>query len=159
MKSIFAIAVVVSLSLNGMIAYGIHDKNDMINELIKTGKFTEDEAKDFISKTMPFGNHSDNNKNGQDNNKVNNNGQIDNKTLLSNGYNVKHLQGQNITKLLNNHIYGVDHLEITCTGVAWMNQTSTSCSVLNLAKMNEEFYKLSNDVDHARYEYLKNLTR
>jgi hypothetical protein len=40
-------AVVVSLSLNGMIAYGIHDKNDMINELIKTGKFTEDEATSY----------------------------------------------------------------------------------------------------------------
>jgi polyhydroxyalkanoate synthesis regulator phasin len=67
-----AIAVVVSLSLNGMIGYGIdNDKNDMINELIKSGKFTEDEAKDFVSKTVPNGDDSDNN--GQDNNDVNDN--------------------------------------------------------------------------------------
>jgi hypothetical protein len=52
MKSIIAIAVLVSSLLNVMIAYGIDDKNDMINELIKTGQFTEDEAKDFVSKTM-----------------------------------------------------------------------------------------------------------
>ena len=53
-RYLLAIAVVISLSLNGMIAYGIDEKNenDMINELIKTGQFTEDEAKDFVSKTM-----------------------------------------------------------------------------------------------------------
>lgn len=57
MNTIFAIAVVVTLSLNGMIAYGIDNKNenDMINELIKTGQFTEDEAKEFVSKTMQNG--------------------------------------------------------------------------------------------------------
>jgi polyhydroxyalkanoate synthesis regulator phasin len=66
MKSIFAIAVVVSLSLNGMIAYGIDDKNknDMINELIKTGQFTEDEAKDFVSKTMQNEQEDNNNQTG-----------------------------------------------------------------------------------------------
>ena len=61
-----AIAVVVSLSLNGMIAYGIDDKNknDMINELIKTGQFTEDEAKDFVSKTMQNEQEDNNNQTG-----------------------------------------------------------------------------------------------
>jgi hypothetical protein len=110
---------------------------------------------------MPFGNHSDNNKNGQDNNKVNdnNNGQIDNKTLLSNGYNVEHLQGQNITKLLNNHIYGEDDPEITCVGVSWMNQTSTSCSLLNLTKTNEDFEKLRVEREKTEGDLIKNLTR
>jgi len=28
-------------------------ENDLINDLIKTGQFTEDEAKDFVSKTLP----------------------------------------------------------------------------------------------------------
>lgn len=62
-RYLLAIAVVVSLSLNGMIAYGIDDKNenDMINELIKTGQFTEDEAKDFVSKTMQNGQEDKNN--------------------------------------------------------------------------------------------------
>ena len=114
---------------------GLDDKNDLINELIKTGKFTEDEAKDFISKTM---------RNGGDRassiKQVH--GQIDNKTLISNGYNVEHLQGQNLTKLLNNHVYGEDDPEITCVGVSWMNQTNTSCSLLNLTKANEDFEKL-----------------
>jgi polyhydroxyalkanoate synthesis regulator phasin len=53
----FVTAVVVSLSLNVMIAYGIEDKNDvkennMINELIKSGKFTEDEARELVTKSM-----------------------------------------------------------------------------------------------------------
>jgi len=155
-----AIAVVVSLSLNGMIANGINDKNDLINELIKTGKFTKDEAKDFISKTIPNGDDSDNKKKGQENNKVtdNNNGQIDNKTLISNGYNVEHLQGQNLTKLLNNHVYGEDDPEITCVGVSWMNQTNTSCSLLNLTKANEDFEKLRVEREKTEQDFIKNLT-
>ena len=134
-------------------AYGEKDKNkDMINDLIKTGKFTEDEAKDFISKTIQ-------NK-GDSTSRINQvHGQIDNESLLSNGYDVKHLQGQNITELLNNNIYGEGDPEITCTGVSWMNQTSTSCSLLNLTKLNEEFDKLSNDVDHARDDFLNNVTK
>jgi polyhydroxyalkanoate synthesis regulator phasin len=38
----------------------IVDNNDLINELIKSGKFTKEEAIDFISKTMPNGDDSDN---------------------------------------------------------------------------------------------------
>jgi len=156
-----AIAVVVSLSLNGMITYAIDDKNDLINELIQTGKFTKDEAKDFISKTMPNEDDSDNKKNVQDNNKAidNNNGQIDNKTLLSNGYNVEHLQGQNLTKLLNNHMYGEDDPEVTCVGVSWMNQTTTSCSLLNLTKANEDFEKLRVDREKTEQGFINNLTK
>ena len=57
MKLVIAFAVAVSLSLSLMIAYGIENKtdvkeNNVINELVKTGKFTEDEAKKFASKTM-----------------------------------------------------------------------------------------------------------
>ena len=154
------IAVAIGLLLNGIIAYAIDANNDLINELIKSGKFTKDEAKDFISKTMPTGDDSDNNKNVQDNNKVeDNNEQIDNNTLISNGYNVEHLQGQNITKLLNNGIYGEDDPEITCTGVAWMNQTSTSCSLLNVTKVNEDFDKLRVDREKTEEEFIKNLTK
>ena len=154
------IAVAIGLLLNGIIAYAIDANNDLINELIKSGKFTKDEAEDFISKTMPTGDDSDNNKNVQDNNKVeDNNEQIDNNTLISNGYNVEHLQGQNITKLLNNGIYGEDDPEITCTGVAWTNQTSTSCSLLNVTKVNEDFDKLRVDREKTEEEFIKNLTK
>ena len=79
--------------------------------------------------------------------------------LLSNGYNVTHLQGQNITKLLNNSIYGENDPEITCTGVSWMNQTSTSCSLVNITKVDEDFEKLQKEIDQDREDYLKNLTR
>ena len=157
-----------TLCLQGIVAYGIDDDNDMINELMKTGKFTREEAKDFISKTMPNGDDPDNNKNSQDNNKVNdnNNGQIDNKvndkidnkTLLENGYNVKHLQGQNISKLLNNNIYGEDDPEITCTGVSWMNQTSTSCSLVNVTELNADFEKLKKEMDKKEEDYINKLT-
>jgi hypothetical protein len=79
--------------------------------------------------------------------------------LLSNGYNVKHLQGQNITKLLNNSIYGEDDPEITCTGVSWMNQTSTSCSLLNLTKLNEDFEKMGVEREKTEEDFIKNFTK
>jgi hypothetical protein len=40
---------------------GDANENNIINDLIKTGKFTEDEAKEFIRKTMPNGQQDDNN--------------------------------------------------------------------------------------------------
>jgi hypothetical protein len=79
--------------------------------------------------------------------------------LLSNGYNVNHLQGQNITKLLNNGIYGEDDPEITCTGISWMNQTSTSCLLINVTKMNEDFEKLRVEREKTEEDYIKNLTK
>jgi hypothetical protein len=79
--------------------------------------------------------------------------------LLSNGYNVTHLQGQNITKLLNNSIYGENDPEIKCTGISWMNQTSTSCSLINVTKMNEDFEKLRVEREKTEEDFIKNLTK
>ena len=83
---------------------------------------------------------------------------IDNKTLLENGYNVKDLEGKNITELLTNSIYGEVDPEITCTGVSWMNQTSTSCSLLNITKLNEDFEKMKIEMDKKKEDYINNLT-
>jgi hypothetical protein len=81
---------------------------------------------------------------------------IDDTDLLNNEYDVK--AGSNYTDLLNNGIVGKDDPEISCTGVTWGGETSTSCSLLNLTKSNGDFEKLRNDIDKNRDDYLKNLT-
>ena len=40
-----------------------------------------------------------------------------------------------------------------------MNQTSTSCSLVNITKVDEDFEKLQKEIDQDREDYLKNLTR
>jgi hypothetical protein len=71
---------------------------------------------------------------------------------------VEHLQGRNITKLLNNGIYGEDDPEITCTGISWMNLTSTSF-IAKRNKMNEDFDKLRVDREKTEQDFIKHLSK
>jgi polyhydroxyalkanoate synthesis regulator phasin len=55
--TVMSIVIALSIYTAWQIAYGIEDNNDVkennvINELVKTGKFTKDEAKKFASMTM-----------------------------------------------------------------------------------------------------------
>lgn len=80
---------------------------------------------------------------------------LDNKSLLSNGYDVKQLynrmlhEGIDIKSLIKNHIIGDTDPEISCIG---------SCSLINLTQANENAEKLRKDIDKTEGDYMKSLT-
>ena len=80
---------------------------------------------------------------------------LDNKSLLSNGYDVKNLynrmlhDGIEIKSLIKNHIIGETDPEISCIG---------SCSLINLTQVNEKTEELRKGIDKTEEGYMKSLT-
>jgi hypothetical protein len=78
--------------------------------------------------------------------------------LLSNGYNMSGQTNINYTDILNNHMVGPDDPEISCTGVSFGGESSTSCRLINYTKYTLDSEKLRKEIDKNREDYLKNLT-
>ena len=78
--------------------------------------------------------------------------------LLSNGYNMSGQTNINYTDVLNNHMVGPDDPEISCTGVSFGGESSTSCRLINYTKHTLDSEKLRKEIDENREDYLKNLT-
>lgn len=80
---------------------------------------------------------------------------LDNKSLLSNGYDVKQLydrmlhDGTDIKSLIDNHIIGETDPEISCIG---------SCSLINLTQANENAEEQRKAIEKTEEGYMKSLT-